>query len=279
MGMATDIMVADMEEIIMDINESNMKIKTFVINLKDSVERREAVLAETARYPFMDIELIEAVDGRKFTPEEIGECFDLKKFIDRYYRPAKGGEIGCTLSHRICYRKLLESEEEFVLILEDDVDFIHPEKLETILSDILDGCRDKKPHFITLAMHLLYYPEKCRKLNYYTLFRIYDAWGTCAYLINRQAAERLLSDAYPSIVADDFYFMRQRGIQVEGIYPNLAAGKSTRETVSTEIQDEQGIYKISTFKYIGLYCRIIYCQILLRLGKLSKRPFTLGVND
>ena len=121
MAMVTDIMATDMVKVIMVINESNMKIKTYVINLKDSVDRRKAILAETAKYPFMDVELVEAVDGRKLKQEEIKACFDLKKFVNHYYRTPKGGEIGCTLSHRICYRKLLESEEEFALVLEDDV--------------------------------------------------------------------------------------------------------------------------------------------------------------
>lgn len=278
MAMDTGITAMDMVKSIMDINNLNMKIKTYVINLKDSVDRREAVLAETDKYPFMDVELIEAVDGRKFTQEDIDKYFDFKKFTNRYYRPPKKGEIGCTLSHRMCYRKLLESKDEFVLILEDDVNFLYPKDLETTLNEILDGCKDNKPYFITLAMHILYYPKEYRKLKNYTLYKIYDAWGTCAYLINRQAAECLLSESYPFIVADDFYFMRKRGIQVEGIYPNLVVGGSTREIISTTIQKEQMIYKISISKYIEIYCRIIYCQILSKLGKLSKRSFTCGIN-
>lgn len=279
MVMATGIMAMDMAEIIMDIYKADMKIKTYVINLKDSVDRRDAVLAETARYLFMDVELIEAVDGRKLKPEEVEGCFDLQKFSSRYYRMPKEGEIGCTLSHRICYRKLLESEEQFALILEDDVNFIYPKDLETILYDILVGYKDNRPHFITLAMHFLYYPKKYRKLGKYTLYRLNDAHGTCAYLINRQAAEYLLSVSLPFMVADDFPFIRKRGIQIEGIYPTLAVGASTKEIIPTEIQKESKTHsKISVFQYIEIYTRIICCKILIGLGRLSFRSYTFGIN-
>lgn len=34
------------------------------------MDRREAVLAELAKYPFLDVELVEAVDGRKIKLED-----------------------------------------------------------------------------------------------------------------------------------------------------------------------------------------------------------------
>lgn len=280
MGMAMGITDMDMVKVIMDINRSVMKIKTYVINLRDSADRREMVLAETAKYPFMDVELIEAVDGRKLKPEEVNACFDSKKFLNRYYRILKGGEVGCTLSHRVCYRKLLESDEEFALILEDDVNFIYPEDVEAILKDIMDTCSNSKPYFITLAMHLFYYPKKYRKLGKYTLYRINEAYGTCAYLINRKAAGRLLSVSCPFTVADDFSFIRQLGISVEGIYPTLAVGASTKEIIPTEIQEEPVVYsELKISHYIRIYYKYYCRRILLRLGKLSERRHHLGINE
>lgn len=264
----------------MVINDSCMKIKTYVINLKDSVDRRVAVLTETAKFPLMDIELVEAVDGRRLTAEEINDCFDLKKFINRYYHTPRGGEIGCTLSHRICYRKFLESNEKFALILEDDVCFVYPEDVEITLNDILNEYKDDKPYFITLAMHSLYYPKKCRKLGNFTFYRLNEAYGTCAYLINRQAAEHLLSVSFPFTVADDIPFMRRKGILVEGIYPTFAVGASTKDIIPTEIQQESVVYKKRALsQYILCKYKCICCEILLILGRLSKRPYIRGINE
>lgn len=260
-----------------------MKIKTYVINLKDSVDRRETVLAELAKYPYLDVELVEAVDGRKMSAEEKKNCFDIDKFIKRYHRTPRGGEIGCTLSHRVCYRKLLDSDEEFALILEDDVNFLYPEDIETILKDILNAYKNNKSYFITLAYHFLYYPKKYRKLGKYTFYRIYNAYGTCAYLINRKAAIRLLSVSVPYIVADDFPFIRKAGVIVEGIFPTFAAGASTQEIIPTEIQEEttmcnSGCIMIKTLIYARkIYNRVLF-EILIRSKKILWRSSKLGIN-
>lgn len=273
------ITVMDMEKDIMDINKTNMKIKTYVINLKDSVDRRETVVAELAKYPLLNVELVEAVDGRKMKPEERKSCFDIDKFVNRNHCNPKGGEIGCTLSHRICYRKLLESDEEFALIVEDDVNFLYPEDIDATLIEILNKHKDDKPYFITLGMHYLYYPKKYRKLSKYTLYKIHVAYGTCAYLINRKAAERLLSVSLPFTVADDYPFIRKCGILVEGIYPTFTAGASTQEIIPTEIQQESVIYTKVVQSYIRFFYQVIYYKILRIMGRLSKRSFMRGINE
>lgn len=259
---------------------SQMKIKTYVINLKDSVDRREAVLAETAKYPFLDVELVEAVDGRKLNKEEVDNRFDSKKFVNRYYRTPRRGEIGCTLSHRVCYRKFLETEEKFALILEDDVNFIYPEDLEMLLTDVLTVFKDDKPYLITFALHFLYYPKKYRQLGKYTFFRINDAYGTCAYLINRNAANRMLAVSVPFTLADDFSFIRKRGIRVMGSYPTFAVGASTKAEITTEIQEEQVIrHKNSVMEYVKNIFNRIYCKVLLISGRMAIRLYVHGINQ
>ena len=117
-------------------------------------------------------------------------------------------------------------------------------------------------------------------MSNYNLYKIFDAFGTCAYLINRKAAERLLSVSFPFTVADDFLFIRKRGIQVVGIYPTFSVGASTKEIIPTEIQEEQTYHtKISILQYIGIYYRRICCKMLLVLGRLSYRSYMLGINE
>lgn len=58
-----------------------MKVKTYLINLKDSTERRERAMEEISRYPFMDIEWVEAVNGKKLTEEETARLFNRKNFV------------------------------------------------------------------------------------------------------------------------------------------------------------------------------------------------------
>lgn len=204
-----------------------MKIKTYVINLKDAADRKNAVLAELSEYPFMNPEIVEAVDGRKMSPKEVSERFDVRKFQDIWARDATPGEIGCTLSHRECYRRFLESTEEIVLIIEDDVRFLAGEKTVYSLFQEMIGQMSDKPCVATFTRHTIYYTKGAYQVGEYSFCRVREAWGTCAYLINRNAAEVLLRKIpVPYSVADDYRDMDKKGIKIMSIYPMLAIGKS-----------------------------------------------------
>ncbi|MCA5585455.1 MULTISPECIES: glycosyltransferase family 25 protein [Parabacteroides] len=266
---------------------SDMKkstIKTYLINLKESVERRERVLRETAGHRLLDIELVEAVDGRKMSAEEVTSRFHTLKFIYRYERTPKRGEIGCTLSHRECYRRFLESDNEFALILEDDVTFLYPvEETEEILQQLTAKLSRRKSHLITLSIQYIYYPGNSFQINSFSVFKVSDAWGTCAYLINRKAAKKLLSVSRASIVADDFVYMNCHGIRVDGIYPNLAAGASSMKQIDTEIQDNsicQLPRKDLPFRYMARnFLLQKYWGLLLFFRVLAFRKIGLGRNE
>ena len=212
-----------------------MKIKTYLINLKESTERKERVLQDISGYTLLDVEIVEAVDGRRLSREEKNSLFDCRRFIWRYAREPLSGEIGCTLSHRECYRRLLESDDEYALVLEDDVRFMYPDDVEFILrraAGMLSSCKN---NIITLTRHHICFSKKLLGLKNYSFYRIWAAYGTCAYLINRAAAKKLLSIDKPFLLADDFEYMHLHGIYIQGISPFLALDASTMQSISSEI--------------------------------------------
>nr|WP_129733146.1 glycosyltransferase family 25 protein [Parabacteroides goldsteinii] len=251
-----------------------MKIKTYVINLKESVARREKALAEIQKYPCMDVEWVEAVNGKNLSPEDVRERFNIMEFIYRNLRTLRRGEIGCTLSHRECYRRLLESEDEYALILEDDFVFLAPERVEDILEKIIGQLKKTTPHLISLsANHSVYYRKKQHQIDNYSICKLWSAWGTFAYLINRKAAKKLLSVSRPFIVADDFTYMKRQGILVEGIYPVFAAETSSTGQVQTEIpnggvssvywSDIPFQHRLKCSYWIRLCCKLLlYVKVL-----------------
>lgn len=248
-----------------------MRIKTYVINLKDSVDRRNDVLAELSRYPFMDPEVIEAVDGRKMSSKEVETQFDCRKFKYKWEREVKPGEIGCTLSHRKCYRKLLESEEEVVLIVEDDVYFLAEEKTVNDIVKKMIGRMPDKPCLVTFTRHSVYYSESEFRMGKYSFCRVREAWGTCAYLINRKAAKLLLQKKQPYTVADDYLDMDEKGIEIIGIYPMLAIGKSEMGDIASLVIEVDGRDLIPKIK-LPIHIRIQnflsqkYNSFLYRIG-------------
>lgn len=284
-----------------------MKVKTYLISLKNSTERRERVMEEISRYPFMDMEWVEAVNGKELTEEETDRLFDRKQFRSRYRREPLPGEIGCTLSHRECYRRLLRSENEYALIVEDDVCFPNPEDVEPVFKRVLGLYPLNEACMITFTRHMIYYPKEFSVIGKYTLYRLWSASGTCAYLVNKQAARRLLSIERPFLVADDFEYMAKHGILVQGIYPSLALDTSTMRLISSEIIEEdrstiiwqrkptfweylKGKYRVLKF-WLGLlakqevergqptikeYLAGKYREMLFRSGTLAKRNVENG---
>ena len=209
-------------------------MKTYVINLKTSGARREYILKETARYTCMDVELIEAVDGRLLSSAEKKERFDVEQFVYRYKEQPFPGEIGCTLSHWECFRKLTESTEEVALILEDDVVFTKPEGVDNTVEICGDLLKRKGNGIISLS-----FPYRIgsfgKKMDFgYSLYRVWKGFGMQAYLIHRVTAEKLLG-IKPSVRADDYVYMNLAGIKMYGVLPWVSTGLSFNE-IPSEIQ-------------------------------------------
>lgn len=209
-------------------------MKTYIINMKTSEARREYVLKEVAWYACMDVELVEAVDGRLFSPAEKEERFDTGRFAFRYGEYPFPGEIGCALSHWECFRRLAESSEETALILEDDVVFTRPERVEKTIEKCDKLLKNKGAGVISLS-----FPYRIgsfgKRLEYdYYLYRVWKGFGMQAYLIHRVTAEKLLA-VKPSVRADDYLYMNLLGIRMYGVLPWMSTGLSFKE-ISSEIQ-------------------------------------------
>ena len=253
-----------------------MKIKTYVINLKESVDRREKVLAETQKYPCMDVEWVEAVNGKTLSKEEIYKWFDCEKFPHYEGRYVFPGEIGCTLSHQECYRRLLNSEDDIALVLEDDVCFFDQENVEFLLQEITRKMSPEIPCMTTLTRHNIYYRKEVDKIGKYSLYRIRKAYGTCAYLINRKAAGKILSISdRPYFVADNFLLMNRYKIYIQGIHPILAMGASELNKIETTVWEDGNIVRNTSLQYWIHWCgNRLYHRFLQLLQILKHRIYS-----
>jgi glycosyl transferase family 25 len=94
-------------------------MKIFVISLSDQKKRQDYIrsLFDTKGIPF---EFLFGVDGRKLSQEEIDTFYDSKK-ARKYDGELSRGEIGCSLSHKLVYERMIKNKIERALVLEDDV--------------------------------------------------------------------------------------------------------------------------------------------------------------
>ena len=168
-------------------------MKTYIINLKRSPERRKAI-EKACQEIGIKYTIIDAVDGKEMSEEEF-EWY-------RNGRPEmKPTEAACMLSHNKAYTQIVQDKTDVALVLEDDVLLEEPE-LPSLLQKIIPLHQE---HQITL---LTYYWCKPGQLELTPLKTInggrqdyfyckpHQVWGVgraAAYILTQSIAQKILN--------------------------------------------------------------------------------------
>ena len=210
-------------------------VETYVINLQSNNARRQYVVNLLASLNCLSVNIVPAVEGKLLSDSELSLRFDAAKSYERYGRTLNRGEIGCTLSHYDCYHKLLNSGNEYALILEDDITLMGDLSQIQLLIPYIET---PVPTIIFLSGDYWYLREQ--KLDAKTfLSNVYDAVGSYAYLINKSAARLIVSEnSKPSCAADNWSLYRSQGIKLKAIRPYL---------IDANIEDFESTIKQSHF--------------------------------
>lgn len=187
----------------------------FVINLDRSIERYASVEGpiKALGYP---TERISAVDGKALPPEELARVADWDGFAKRFSKPAQAGMIGCSLSHFKAWEALLKSPYAYGLIFEDDVSF-DGDAMKTVLADLVhhkwDIC------MLSISHRGMPLTVAGLPLGHKLCVYLADVTHGSGYLINRKAAEALLTKALPIRMPIDHYFTRtwEFGLTLTGV--------------------------------------------------------------
>lgn len=189
-------------------------LKKYVINLKRRNDRLKKFNEEC---PYKDVEVIEAFDG-KFVNENKRnrELFDTivnhKECINLSNR-----EIGCFVSHMVTWKKIIDSDDKYNLIFEDDPIFSKSFKstldsidLNKYIESILFVGGRFTPDFIMDEKYSIPVTDKLVKHN------LNIPWETSqqsrclfAYIITKQLAEILyysFDSIFKGTAVDDYIF-------------------------------------------------------------------------
>lgn len=111
-----------------------MKMITYLINLDGSHDRLASATAqlESVNWPF---ERYPAHDGRGKALTEF-ECYDDAQARRILGRSLLNSELGCYLSHYGCAKKFLQTDADYLLVLEDDMKI--SADFKSILEDIIN---------------------------------------------------------------------------------------------------------------------------------------------
>lgn len=242
-------------------------MKTYIINLKDATDRYQYMRDILKKYKSLDLEFIEAVDGRLMSESERKARFNIDSFKARQGCYPKPGEIGCTLSHRECYRKLLDSAENAALILEDDI-VVKQENFEDVLNKVSRLTDTDIPMVILLSDWFWY--SDCNEFDKsYKLANVYHAFLAQSYVINKAAARIILNNE-ADYVADHWHLIKRMGVKVSALIPHLIDQKwdGTFETsIQSKKESKSGVSIRGLLRNPKFLIRLFY---LKRTGRLYR---------
>jgi len=173
------------------------RMKTYVVNLRRRPDRRrrmQDVLPRELNAEFTT-DWKGSLDSKDITRETLGRLgFDLFPWqisSDNMWwsRPLKKGEIGCTISHWLCWHRAIEEKDDLFMILEDDVSFVTD--FVNRLKIGLNQLKDHNPCWDLLYLgrfHLFPDEPACEGI-------VRPGYSHCtfAYIITRSCATKLLS--------------------------------------------------------------------------------------
>lgn len=95
-------------------------IPIYIINLPQETERKKNLESQFKKYNFTNYKFIEGIYGSSLTQEEKNKVYN-KKVAKRINRPLLDKEIGVALSHQKCYQTIIDNNNPYAIILENDI--------------------------------------------------------------------------------------------------------------------------------------------------------------
>ena len=187
---------------------TSQNVAVFCINLDRDQSRYQAIAPLLNQLKF-GYQRVSAVYGKALPSSFIKEFVDAKTYKLFFNGAVPGlGEVGCFLSHVKVWKQFLDSSAEFALILEDDARFD-----PAILTDVVEklvACAhswDICSLFSPLNEHTT--SSILSLSGAYRLVRTFhETSHTLGIMLNRKAAQALLSKAHRYTLPVDHYIQR-----------------------------------------------------------------------
>ena len=185
-------------------------------------ERRKMLTELLKKTPFQ-FQFIAINDDLELSPVAIAKNHDSKRTIDSFGRDFSRGELASTLNHLFSYKKFLDSENDLAIIMEDDADFIVDEFIFVIdqLTKIID---ESKPQVHLLTPVISYLNNNSKEISEdYKVVKVIQSWDSSGYIINREAAEKMISANSKSwFIADDWVrYKRHANVDIFSVIPTI----------------------------------------------------------
>lgn len=244
------------------------------INLERSLARRQLLEKELSKLS-IQFERIPAIDGNKLCMEYIKSLKPNILSTKKLWFPYSliKTEYACFLSHRNCWQRLVDSNEDFALILEDDIKFTPGAGPYIANSDWIP----QNIHLVQLCApfaspQVLQVKNNTISIqnNKGLLYEVVSptAIGAIAYIISREAAEESIKlTTKISAPVDEFLFSPKSPLRkkypVFKINPGIGYQNGLTSTISTSPRNGSKPLVARIHPYsIMLKLKILFLQII-----------------
>lgn len=264
------------------MNTNENTIPHFVINLPSSTERRQCI-KERFRAIGIAPAFFDAIDGRSFDVANHPNYAPLRRRLF-FGKDLTGGEIGCLLSHRAVFQKMIDQNNEHAAVFEDDAvlapDF--PNVVHALMNikeswDIIRFLDDKKVYRKNREVSPL--------TNKHDLIRFKGTPGCAyAYLINQKAARVLIEHTEKNFLPIDILMGHawRMGLETFAVSPSPAWNDESFDSTIGATRFDKDV-KLSGWQR-GLFplTRVvwnIYNLFVKRVGFLIKRNYDRDLRE
>lgn len=183
-----------------------MKVLTYLINLDGSDDRLKSAKHQLDEINWQ-FEKFPAFDGRGKNLSSF-ENYNDQKAKSILGRSLLNSEIGCYLSHYHCVSTFLESDADYLIVLEDDMQLSDDFKaVTTQLLDFLYTNKDLEWYLINIAANKKKIAKDITQINNHTLWHAYYFPILGLGLIwSRKGAEEFIEKGKIVIMPVDVFF-------------------------------------------------------------------------
>lgn len=218
-------------------------MKVFLINLDQSTDRLTKC-SERLNAENVEFEKISAVYGASLSNTELLKHYAPILNEQQYYKDLTPGEIGCYLSHRKAWQKIVDENIPYCVILEDD--FLISGNVKSVFNFI--HTLEENWDYIKLAG---YYKRKVKvadsiSMGEFDLVKYAKIpAGTCAQAISLQGAKNLLkhSNQFGRPVDVDLQYWWEKQVHIFGVNPFPFEADEDELSIISQISNRKKVNK------------------------------------
>ena len=139
--------------------------------------------------------------------------------------PPTNSELGCLFSHLHAIKKGFEDDQDYIIVMEDDIDLKHMTKWKKTIEEIVQDANRKIKDWEVLQLHILGSKVNNQMINISEQFHYWGVnfFSAGMYLVNRKGMRNIvqkmrcssfMSDRNIKLLADHYIYLQNKSYSV-----------------------------------------------------------------